>query len=206
MKILFVLFVFVPFLSSTHELGKWEQVKDKDGIKMFTRHSETSKFNDIRIETELVGNLSQIASILIDVEKYPDWAYATKSCALIKKISDNEVIYYSEFSTPWPVSNRDLYAHCKITLDSVSHSLKVISVGMKDYQVENKNLVRIPFSNGSWDITATSDKTMHLEYVLELNPGGSVPAWVMNMFASKGPMETFLNLKLKMQQLNSYKN
>ena len=202
MKSLLILFAILPYFSSFNEPRAWELVKDKDGIKVFSRHSEISKFNDIKIETDLVGSLSQLAAIIYDVEKYPEWAYATKTSVLIKKISNSELIYYSEIKTPWPVSNRDFYAHCKIIMDSTSHSLQVISVGMKDYQPENKDLVRIPFSKGTWNISETSTNAMHLEYVLQLNPGGSVPAWVLNMFSSKGPMETFTNLRQKMKLLN----
>jgi len=202
MKTLIILLFFVPCTSSFREPTNWSLAKEKDGIKIYSRHSDHSKFNDLKIETELVGNLSQISAILLDVEKYPQWAYATKTCELIKKISDNELIYYSEIQTPWPVSNRDFYAHCKVTLDSASHSLQLISVGVKDYLPEKKDLVRIPSSRGTWNISATSDKTLHLEYVLEVNPGGSVPAWVLNLFGTKGPMETFINLKQKMKLLN----
>lgn len=202
MKVFIILLLILPSISLLREPGKWEFVREKDGIKMYSRHSDHSKFNDIKIVTELVGNLSQISAILLDVEKYPQWAYATKTCELIKKISSNELIYYSEIEVPWPASNRDLYAHCKVISDPGSRSVKVISVGIKDYQPEKKNLIRIPLSQGTWNISATSDKTMHLEYILELDPGGAVPAWMLNLFSLKGPMETFANLKQMMKLLN----
>ena len=180
----------------------WELAKEKDGIKVFTRRSDFSKFDDIKIETDLVGNLSQVAKILLDVEKYPEWAYATKSATIVQRMSNCELIYYSEIKTPWPVSNRDFYAHTKITIDSAARSLTLMSEGMKDFRPEHKDLVRIPFSKGFWTISTTSNKSLHLEYELQINPGGSVPAWVINMFITKGPLETFSNLKQKMQLLN----
>jgi START domain-containing protein len=181
----------------------WVLKKEKDGIKVSSRPSAYSKFNALKIETDLTGNVSQLAAILLDVEKYTEWAYATKTCVLIKKISDNEIIYYSEIDVPWPATNRDFYADFKVVLDTVTRSVKVTSFGLKDYQPEKKDLVRIPMSKGVWNITTISDKTIHLEYILEVNPGGSVPAWILNMFATKGPLETFENLKQKMLLLNS---
>jgi hypothetical protein len=181
---------------------EWTVRKEKDGIKISSRPSQFSKFNDLKIETDLTGNISQLAAILLNVEKYPDWAYATKTCTLIKKISNEEIIYYSEIDVPWPATNRDFYADFKVMIDSSSRSLKVVSVGLKNYQPENKNLVRIPMSRGTWNITTISDKLIHMEYILQVNPGGSVPAWILNMFATKGPMETFENLKQKMIMLN----
>jgi hypothetical protein len=181
---------------------EWVLKKEKDGIKISSRPSQFSKFNDLKIETDLTGNVSQLAAILLNVEKYPEWAYATKSCTLIKKISNEEVIYYSEIDVPWPGTNRDFYADFKVMLDSSTRSLKVVSSGLKDYQPEKKNLVRIPMSKGTWNITTISNNLIHMEYILQVNPGGSVPAWILNMFATKGPMETFVNLKQKMIALN----
>jgi hypothetical protein len=35
---------------------------------------------------------------------------------------------------------------------------------------------------------------LFIVYFLEMDPGGSVPAWITNMFVAKGPYETFSNL------------
>jgi hypothetical protein len=202
MKASFVLFLFLVFTNSFHGRGAWLFVKEQDGIKMYSRTSQQSKFNDIKIETDMVGTLSQIASILADVAKYTEWAYGTKTSVMIKKINNNEFIYYSVIDVPWPATDRDFYAHCKIYFDSASHTLKVVSASIKNYLPEKKNMVRIPLSKGTWTITALSNKKIHLEYILELDPGGNVPAWLLNLFSTKGPMETFENLKQKMRLLN----
>lgn len=186
------------------EPGKndWVLKKEKDGITIYSRHSAISKFNDLRVEMDLPGTVSQLSSILFDVEKYPEWAYATRSCELIKKISAREIIYYSEISVPWPASNRDFYADFKVNLDVDSHTLNVTSAGLKDYRCERKSLVRIPMSRGIWNVSTVSNKVIHLQYILQLDPGGSIPAWILNIFATRGPMETFTNLKKKMELLN----
>jgi len=202
MKVLMLLFLFFPLFNSVHTSGSWLLVKEQDGIKMYNRPSATSKFNDIKIETDFVGTLSQMGAILANVEKYTEWAYATKESVIVKKISPTEFIYYSVVDVPWPANDRDYYAHCKITLDSAAHTLKVVSASIKNYLPEKKNIVRIPLSTGTWNITAITNKKIHIEYILELDPGGSVPAWLLNLFSTKGPMETFESLKKKMKQLN----
>ena len=37
-------------------------------------------------------------------------------------------------------------------------------------------------------------------YILELDPGGSLPGWVANMFAEKGPFGTFSNLAKQLME------
>jgi hypothetical protein len=180
----------------------WLLKKDKDGIKISTRLSSHSKFNDIKVEMDLPGNIYQLESILADVPKYTGWCYSTKQAVVVKKLNKNSLIYYSEINTPWPATNRDLYSFVEISVDSGLHTLKVVSLGKKDYRPVNKNLVRIPYSSAVWDVTTIPNKAIHLTYILEIDPGGSVPAWIMNLFATKAPFETFENLKHQMMLLN----
>ncbi|HEY8734323.1 MAG TPA: START domain-containing protein [Puia sp.] len=181
---------------------RWILKKDKDGIKISTRESNRSRFNDIKVEMDLTGNIYQLAVILKDVNRYTEWCYGTKKSMLVKITTSDNLIYYSEISAPWPASNRDLYANLKVNIDSVVHVLKVVSVGEKDYRPVKGGLVRIPYSTGVWNISTVSGNTIHVVYVLQVDPGGSVPAWILNLFSTKAPLVTFENLKNKMLALN----
>jgi len=182
--------------------NNWVIKKEKEGIVISTRPSDHSAFNDIQVEMDLPGNIYQMAAILMDVEKYEQWAYATKKSKLIKRISLNKLIYYSEFSAPWPVSNRDLFAVMEVNIDSVLNLLQVNTTGQKNYLPSNKDLVRIPYSRASWKVSTVSGKVIHLVYFIEIDPGGSVPGWIMNLYSTKGPFYSFKNLKSKMTLLN----
>jgi len=192
--------IVLPF--SLFAQNNWELKKEKDGIKIYNKHSDISRLDDTKVEVDLPGNVYQLAAILMDVTKYPQWAYATKLCEFVKKTSNREFIYYSEIEVPWPAENRDFYANFKLVFDSAARSFSLSSIGMKDFQPPKKNLVRIPLSKGEWHATTVSNNQIHLVYMLQLDPGGSVPTWVLNLFSSKGPLETFENLKRKMEQLN----
>jgi hypothetical protein len=89
-----------------------------------------------------------------------------------------------------------------VNIDSAARSIKIIAAGDSGYRPVNKNFVRIPHSKGDWEIHTVTNKIVHIIYILEIDPGGSVPAWIMNMFGTKAPFITFQNLKRKMILLN----
>ena len=180
----------------------WMLKDQKDGISVYSRHSEISKFNDIEVQMDLPGTVAQLTTILFDVQKYPEWAYSTRSAVPMRKIGANELIYYSEISVPWPLTNRDFCADVVLSYDSTRHVTNVVSRGLKDFLPEKKGLVRIPRSMAVWNISQKSDGVVHVQYVLQIDPGGCLPAWIANMFATRGPMESFGNLKKKMEALN----
>jgi hypothetical protein len=190
------LFLFLFALhNSIQAQDSWELKKEKEGIKVYTRNSLNSSFKDIRVEADLQGTIGAIRALLVDFEKYPRWAYATKNSEMVMQINRNQFIYYLEVSAPWPVTNRYLYANISVVHDSLRHNLKVISESINDYQPSVEKLVRVARSKGVWNVTTLSDKMIHIEYLLEADPGGSVPAWVLNLFATKAPMATFEELK-----------
>jgi len=203
MRLITIYHLFLPLMLFSGGSGTWLLKTQKDGVTIYSRRSAVSKFDDLRIEVDLPGTADQVARILLDVEKYPQWAYCTKSASLLKQINKDELIYYSEISAPWPFADRDLCADITVCRDSSMGSICLVSTGLKDFLPEKKGLVRVPRSKAVWNLTTKSDKVVHLQYVLEIDPGGTLPAWIVNMFASKGPMETFSNLRKKMAGLNN---
>jgi hypothetical protein len=202
MKGLFWLFFSMMFEGPLSGQNNWTLQKEKDGIKISNRHAQASQFNDIRVELDLPGNTEQLAAILLDVNQYKEWGYATKKSALVRQLAPDKLIYYTEIEVPWPATNRCFYANFELKRDLTGHSIQVMAVNLPGYGPVSKDLLEVPFTKGVWNIKMISPKSIHVDYVLELNPGGSLPAWVLNLFSSKGPMETFENIKKKMAALN----
>ena len=180
----------------------WTILKVKDGIKISSRHSPASPFNDIRVELDLAGNIDQLEAILVDVGKYKEWSYATKVSRMAKNLGPGHFIYYTEIEVPWPATNRFFYANFELKKNLTDKSMQVIAVNIPDYEPMPKDLVQVPLTRGTWNITTITKKSIHVDYTLEMNPGGSLPVWVLNLFATKGPMESFENIKKKMINLN----
>ena len=202
MKKLFLVLLFFPFAKNLTGQSAWTEKRNQDGIKISTRPSQLSKFSDILVEADFQGNANQLLAILLNVENYPQWAYATKSASVVKKNSPDDLIYYSEINVPWPSTNRDLYAHCRLIRNPDAHSFKMTAIGIKDYQPAKNNIVRIPLSIGTWEVTTLPNNKIHVVYLLQFDPGGAVPAWLLELFSTKGPYETFANLKKRMELLN----
>ena len=202
LNIICTLFIILCHVSSVKGQYNWVLKKDKEGIKVSSRHTDRSKFNDIKVEMDLPGNIYQLLNILLDVDKYSDWSYSVSKSELVKKLTPLKLVYHLEVTAPWPVTDRDLYAMFEVNIDSITRSIKILASGDSSYRPVNKDFIRIPHSKGIWDIRTVSSKIVHIVYILEIDPGGSVPAWIMNMFGIKAPFITFQNLKHKMVLLN----
>lgn len=203
LKLLCTLMILLLWGFTLFAQDNWVQRKDKDGIKISTRSSGHSAFNDIKVEMDLPGNIYQLATILKNADQYYEWSYSVNKSQIIKTINPASFVYYMEVSAPWPVTNRDLYAVFAVSIDTVLQTMHVSTLGERDFRPAGSGMVRIPYSKSQWYVSTVSDNAIHLSYELEIDPGGSVPGWIMNLFSTKAPFETFLNLKHKMAIQNS---
>lgn len=198
--------VFLLSVKPVWAQTNWKLAADEDGIKVFTSPVADSKIKALKVEYTLQQTtLSQLTAVLMDIKNAPQWVYATKSCTILKQVSPAEVYYYSEISMPWPVDNRDFVAHLTATQNE---DTKVVTI---DGPVANgmvplkKNVVRVEHSNGKWVLIPVGSNQVKIEYTLQVDPGGLIPAWIVNLFASEGPMHSFKKLKQQVQK-PAYKN
>jgi len=173
----------------------WQLKQDKEGIKVYTRLMDNSPLKAVKTVCTINASLSVLTAVLLDIKNTTDWVYATKKITVLKQISLTELFYYSEINIPWPVNNRDFIVLLSVTQDPKTKVVSVIGYNKPDYIPPYKNIVRIQRSFSKWLITPLQNGLVKIEYILEADPGGSVPAWLINLFATKGPFETFKQLR-----------
>ncbi|NIJ54771.1 START domain-containing protein [Dyadobacter arcticus] len=173
----------------------WKYVAGKENIKVYNRPVSNSKIKALKAEMILDASALEVVELIMDVAAAKRWVCHTKSCELIRKVSENELYYYTEVSLPWPLDNRDFVAHIKVSEDPVTKIVTVDAPAVPGWVAKKKGIVRVDHSIGLWKIQPISAKKAKVEYVLQVDPGGAIPAHVVNMFASQGPIETFINMK-----------
>jgi START domain-containing protein len=169
--------------------------KDDEGIKVYLCDSETSNFKIIQVELDVPATISQYAATVIDIDQYHEWQYKIIGIKTLKKISNTELYYYSEVHTPWPTANRDFIFHLQMRQDPETKVLTVELTEIPDYLPEKDGIVRIPQAHSILTVTPIDKTNVHVRYVLDIDPGGEVPAWIANLFSAQAPWYTYKNLK-----------
>ncbi|MFY7880500.1 MAG: START domain-containing protein [Lacibacter sp.] len=185
--------------------NQWVLKTDEADIQLYTRTVPSSPYKALKTVCTLQTTLTSVAAVLLDVMRTPEWVYGTSTCSILKQESPSVVYYYAEMGMPWPVANRDFIVKISMTQDPVTKVITVLAENQPDFIPEKKKLVRIQNSSGKWQITPLQDGRVRVEYQLYVDPGGSVPATLVNLFSGKGPFESFRNLK-KRVALKEYSN
>jgi hypothetical protein len=204
-KKLTLLFLLFTNCAVAQTSDNWVLKENNDGVKIFTGEVENSKIKAIKVECQLDATLSQLVAVLLDVKNSEEWLYHTASNYIVKQVSPSELYYYSLVEMPWPVSNRDFIAHLKVSQDAITKVVTVDAPCIADMVPVKSKVVRIANSKGKWVLSPLSKGRVKVVYTLHAEPGGSIPAWLTNMFVTQGPSQSFKKLKAHLQK-PVYKN
>jgi ribosome-associated toxin RatA of RatAB toxin-antitoxin module len=196
-----LLLVFAFQLSGQE--NDWKLKKQTKDLTIFYRQPPASKLKELKMTAIFESNLSTIVAVLKDVEAYPEWLYGCRRAEVVHTLAPFRFMYV-EMDFPWPLSDRDYYGQAHLVQDPHTKVVTSRMVGIPEFGPEEENFVRIPQMEVIWKFTPIDEKTTHLDYLLRSDPGGSLPAWLINLALDKGPSRSLRQFGA-MLKLEKYK-
>jgi DNA repair exonuclease SbcCD nuclease subunit len=190
-----LLLCFVCTKAQVPEQKDWHLSKQKNGIEVYTAPGGHDGLKLIKVSADMSGSLQKVKQIFTDIPNQIEWVYGTRKAYLVKKQDENNLFYYNETGLPWPANNRDVVIRMVMEEGPALKSLVIRQESEKGTFPANKGVVHVQHLSGKWIFTETGNKKLKAVYYLDIDPGGSLPAWIVNLFIAKGPYETFVKLQ-----------
>ena len=188
-------FLFIAAVATQAQSDNCDLKRDRDGIKVYTCKSDNDKFKSLRAEFVLENvTVQELETFLRDVPNYPMWQYNMVKAEILESRGEKEIVYRSEVDAPWPVEDRELLMRFWSEKDEAGNTYFNMENTSYSYPL-NEDLVRVPYMKGRWKVITTSNNTLKINYVMHINPGGMVPAWLVNIAMAEGPHHSFKNLR-----------
>ena len=183
----------IVFFNSFSAQTDWTLAKEKNGIRIYTKEVEGSKFLAFRGVTEFSASLAEVWEILENVQAYPNWMYNTIQAKVIEK-NGPQMISYVITDAPWPVSDRDGFYKNVFTYNPGT-SGEITIKAIPEYGPTYESMVRIEMLDGSWVITNLGNDRVKVVYQAHSEPGGNIPGWLASSGVISFPYYTLENLK-----------
>lgn len=167
----------------------WELKKDSDGISVWWRATEGTDIKEIKIQLEVEASLNTIVSVMSDVPAYEEWVYSTEKSVLIES-EETDVIYYNIMDFPWPMDDRDLVMRTIVSQDAETKVITSKSTAVPERVPYDEDMVRVEMTETEWIITPINSNKARIDYRLISDPGGSIPAFLINIASDYGPYKT----------------
>lgn len=188
----FLLLVLITGTVWNAHAQAWELKKSADSIDVYTRTVNESPIKEFRAVGMVAASSSEILSILKDVASYPKWIEDVAYSETLESTKDSLSFYY-QMNLPWPIKDRDLCLEMKIFREENVTTVKLTS--NPGLVPPNDDFIRMLTVEGQWVITAIDEENSQVQHQFLADPEGSLPAWVVNLFAVDGPHQTMLNLR-----------
>lgn len=186
--------LFVTIFSNL-AVGQCEKEIEKKGIIIYTCVNTHSSFKSAEASFTLRSNLSNFVRFLWDVPQYDNWQYKTIEPRILTVVDAHEIYYYVRINSPPFVQDRDLVIAMNVSQDSLTKIVTVTMKSIPEYLPKTENVVRVIHSDAQFTVKPINAKTIHVSYQIAAEPGGDIPAWLINAFIEDGPYYTFLKMK-----------
>lgn len=180
---------------------KWKQIDDTDGVRVWERSVEGSSFVEFRGRGMVGAPMPRVLAVLRDQDRKTEWMERCVSNRAIAYTGTNRMTVYHRIGSPFfTISDRDVVLDVRGEIDEANRTITIRFESATHKSVpEQDGAVRMPKLKGHWRMTAKGDDT-EVEYQVAADPGGALPAFVVN-WASRGiPLNTLRGLRKQLQK------
>ena len=173
-----IIFTYAPL---TAEEEEWRFVYEADGITVHKRVKKDTILLEFKATGILRGKISDYQSVILNTEIMRDWAPQCIEAQNVESINDRETIVYVACNGVWPVADRDYIARRTITSDPERSTVRInVNLTENSDAPVIKSRVHIPYLKCCWILKRANPSHTHVELRACVDPGGWLPAWLVN--------------------------
>ena len=179
---------------------EWELLAEEEGIKVERRDRPESPMPVFRGTGYVDVAWHEVLAFLNDVESNDQWMYGCTDSRILERGEIGEFILYHRTGAPWPLWDRDVVIRTKL-LRHEGGDFEVQLQSIEDKRMpEIDGIVRMPRLVGSYRLSPGDQRT-RIAFEIDVEPGGSVPIWLVKMVSLNLPLQTLRNLRERVVRL-----
>jgi hypothetical protein len=194
-----VLMIFLTLvLSGSLAAQPWDFIKEKDGIKIYTRVEDGKLLKSYKGVTVINVGTEKIFALMEDTTNTEWWDKNLTHIKVLQYEKGKRVRYYMVYDLPWPVIDRDLCVDVTISKDTVTGEGKFCAVSINGVIPEHNDMVRIKDYRQTWTIIPAGKEITDIILDGYVDPAGIIPKWISNMLIIESPIKAISGLKQAM--------
>ena len=174
------------------EDGAWRHLYTRRGIRVEAQDVPGRDLPRLRGTGVLPANLYELLAVLDDVPNHRTWVPRLHRSVALRRPSPLELWMYVRFRFPWPASDRDSVLHVQVSRTLTPHLHEIV---LKSERAELPGrppidgVVRVPRSRGEARLRYLGPQQTMLTYLVDIDPGGSLPRFLVRILQEDLPMQ-----------------
>ena len=187
--------------------SQWELLAEEEGIKVERRERPESPMPIFRGTGYVNVAWHSVLAFLNNVENNDTWMYGCTESRILERGELGTFTVYHRTGAPWPLWDRDVVIRTKL-LRHPDGTFEVTLQSIDDSRMpELDGIVRMPRLVGSYLLKPEQHRTQ-IAFEIDVEPGGSVPIWLVKMVSLNLPLQTLRNLRaevVRLEKLGTYR-
>lgn len=197
-RVAFALLMFAALVTpvwADTSAGTWRVIKRARGITVSVRDEPNRELPTLRGEGTIRGDVLHVLAVVLDAKAATEWAKGADEVEFVRDIDPRTAIYYTRTHTPWPVSDRDMLMRRTISVDRVGDEFHVRLVCTPKERPQVRGVVRITDCDTYFHLRKVDAVHTFVDYQVNVDPGGSLPTWLIRWASTSIPYDTLVNLE-----------
>ena len=199
--------VFQPQESAAAKgISEWREIADEEGIKVYQREVPGTSFFSFRGVGIVDADVFDVYAVIFDIKNKTNLLANCGDYQLLKYKGLGNLIVYTRTQAPvFFISDRDSVLETQVKFEKDKRRI------LANFQKTDDSIfppidgaVRTNAVKGGWILEAQSDGKTQLTYEVNADPGGLLPAWLVNMGSRKLPLNTIRNMREQVLETKAY--
>ena len=186
-------------LSDSAVAQSWDFIKEKDGIKIFTRRDPGKSLKSYKGVTDVKASAEKVFAMIENVNNTDWWDKNLNQIKVLLYEKYKRAQYYLAYKLPWPVTDRDLCVDVTVTTDPVTGTRVIVAVPLEGVVPEHAGIIRIREYRQTWTVTPVGKDMAHVVLEGYVDPAGSIPDWLSNMLIVDSPLKVIGGLRQRLE-------
>ncbi len=187
-------------LSSTMAAQSWDLIKEKDGIKIYTRREVGKSLKSYKGVADINAPAEVVFALIEDVNNTDWWDKNFNRIKVLQYEKNKRAQYYLIYDLPWPVIDRDLCVDVTVTIDPITGLRKITAFPLPGVIPEYSNMIRIREYRQTWTVSPAGKNLAHVVLEGYIDPAGSIPDWISNMLIVDSPVKVISGVRQRLEK------
>ena len=199
-----ILLMFCMFFYTSLSVAEenWQLAQDEDDIRVYTKPNAKTMLKDFKADMIVQASIEKVNSHMSAMEDQTKWMYDRKLTKVLDRPNDRSSIIYSVTNAPWPVMDRDAVVSFTYNENNTDEFIRIDVVNVDDYHPLNKDMVRVPYLKGFWELIKIDDNRTKIVFMNAASPGGDIPDWLADSFVLDMPYHSLNNFRDMLKNTN----
>jgi hypothetical protein len=199
-----MLSISLHLLPQLSQAKPWKQIRSERGIKVYQREEKGRDLPSFKGVGNVEGDMYSILAVLRDGARRKEWMTRSGVTRVLKRTSVFEAISYQQTLAPFPVSDREVIMHTKVYLRKEPQEIIATFNGVKWERpikgVDRDDFVWMPYLKGYWRLTPKGPNTTEVTYMVNTDPGGLLPNFLIRRISRDLPYWTLIGLRKQVKR------